>query len=82
VNNKKKEDRKNIADMKSLRKRRPNSNCISNESVQSRTILFKPSAIVSYSAEGFGGVIAPQHMRIVFAELGALQYPLLLRYLG
>jgi NAD(P)H-dependent FMN reductase len=33
---------------------------------------FKPSAIVSYSAGGFGGVNAVQHLRLIFAELGAL----------
>ena len=32
---------------------------------------FKPSAIVSYSAGGFGGVNAVQHLRLIFAELGA-----------
>src|SRR3712207_3124620 len=32
---------------------------------------FKPSAIVSYSVGGFGGVNAVQHLRIIFAELGA-----------
>src|SRR5919202_2695746 len=32
---------------------------------------FKPSAIVSYSAEGFGGVNGAQHLRHRFAELGA-----------
>jgi NAD(P)H-dependent FMN reductase len=32
---------------------------------------FKPSAIVSYSAGGFGGVNAAQHLRLIFAELGA-----------
>ena len=32
---------------------------------------FKPSAIVSYSAAGFGGVNAAQHLRLIFAELGA-----------
>jgi NAD(P)H-dependent FMN reductase len=34
--------------------------------------FFKPSAIVSYSAGGFGGVYAAQHLRLIFAELGAL----------
>jgi NAD(P)H-dependent FMN reductase len=29
---------------------------------------FKPSAIVSYSAGGFGGVNAAQHLRLIFAE--------------
>jgi NAD(P)H-dependent FMN reductase len=43
--------------------------------------FFKPSAIVSYSAGGFGGVNAAQHLRLIFAELGAPQYPLLLQYL-
>ena len=33
--------------------------------------FFKPSAIVSYSARGFGGVNAAQHLRLIFAELGA-----------
>jgi NAD(P)H-dependent FMN reductase len=32
---------------------------------------FKPSAIVSYSVGGFGGVNAIQHLREIFAELGA-----------
>ena len=32
---------------------------------------FKPSAIVSYSVGGFGVVNAVQHLRSVFAELGA-----------
>jgi NAD(P)H-dependent FMN reductase len=32
---------------------------------------FKPSAIVSYSVGGYGGVNAVQHLRIIFAELGA-----------
>jgi NAD(P)H-dependent FMN reductase len=32
---------------------------------------FKPSAIVSYSTGGFGGVNAAQHLRLIFAELGA-----------
>ena len=32
---------------------------------------FKPSAIVSYSAGGLGGVNAAQHLRLIFAELGA-----------
>jgi NAD(P)H-dependent FMN reductase len=32
---------------------------------------FKPSAIVSYSAGAFGGVNAAQHLRHIFAELGA-----------
>jgi NAD(P)H-dependent FMN reductase len=32
---------------------------------------FKPSAIVSYSPGGFGGVNAAQHLRLIFAELGA-----------
>jgi NAD(P)H-dependent FMN reductase len=32
---------------------------------------FKPSAIVSYSPGGFGGVNAAQHLRHIFAELGA-----------
>lgn len=32
---------------------------------------FKPSAIVCYSAGGFGGVNSAQHMRHIFAELGA-----------
>jgi len=33
--------------------------------------FFKPSAIVSYSAGGFGGITAAQQLRIIFAELGA-----------
>ncbi len=33
--------------------------------------FFKPSAIVSYSVGGFGGNIAGNHLRQVFAELGA-----------
>src|ERR671924_712488 len=33
--------------------------------------FFKPSATVSYSAGGFGGVNAAQHLRLIFAELGA-----------
>ena len=33
--------------------------------------FFKPSAIVSYSAGAFGGVNAAQHLRFIFAELGA-----------
>jgi NAD(P)H-dependent FMN reductase len=33
--------------------------------------FFNPSAIVSYSAGGFGGVNAAQHLRLIFAELGA-----------
>ena len=32
---------------------------------------FKPSAIVSYSVGGYGGVNAVQHLRIIFTELGA-----------
>ena len=32
---------------------------------------FKPSAIVSYSVGGYGGVNAVQHLRLIFAELGA-----------
>ena len=32
---------------------------------------FKPPAIVSYSAGGFGGVNAVQHPRVIFAKLGA-----------
>jgi NAD(P)H-dependent FMN reductase len=32
---------------------------------------FKPSAIVSYSVGGFGGVNAVQHLRGIFAELGS-----------
>ena len=32
---------------------------------------FKPSAIVSYSVGGFGGVNAVQSLRLIFAELGA-----------
>ncbi len=33
--------------------------------------FFKPSAIVSYSVGGLGGIIAAQQLRIIFAELGA-----------
>ena len=33
--------------------------------------FFKPSAIVSYSVGGFGGNIAGNHLRQIFAELGA-----------
>ncbi len=33
--------------------------------------FFKPSAIVSYSVGGFGGITAAQQLRIIFAELGA-----------
>jgi len=33
--------------------------------------FFKPSAIVSYSVGGFGGVNAAHQLRIIFAELGA-----------
>ncbi len=33
--------------------------------------FFKPSAIVSYSVGGFGGINAAQHLRQIFAELGA-----------
>jgi len=36
---------------------------------------FKPSAIVSYSPGGFGGINAAQHMRLIFAELGAPAIP-------
>src|SRR5918912_3906675 len=36
---------------------------------------FKPSAIVPYSAGGFGGVNAAQQMRLIFAELGAPSIP-------
>ena len=32
---------------------------------------FKPSAIVSYSVGGYGGVNAVQNLRMIFAELGA-----------
>ena len=32
---------------------------------------FKPSAIVSYSVGGFGGVNAVQHLRLIFSELVA-----------
>ena len=32
---------------------------------------FKPSAIVSYSVGGYGGVNAVQSLRLIFAELGA-----------
>lgn len=37
----------------------------------SEEYFFKPSAIVSHSAGGFGGVNAAQHLRLIFAELGA-----------
>ncbi|MFQ5970664.1 MAG: NADPH-dependent FMN reductase [Nitrososphaerales archaeon] len=33
--------------------------------------FFKPSAIVSYSAGSFGGIRAAEHLRLIFAELGA-----------
>lgn len=33
--------------------------------------FFKPSAIVSYSVGSFGGINAAQHLRQIFAELGA-----------
>jgi len=33
--------------------------------------FFKPSAIISYSAGVFGGINAAQHLRQIFAELGA-----------
>lgn len=33
--------------------------------------FFKPSAIVSYSVGSFGGINAAQHLRHIFAELGA-----------
>jgi NAD(P)H-dependent FMN reductase len=33
--------------------------------------FFKSSAIVSYSAGGFDGVNAAQHLRLIFAQLGA-----------
>ena len=36
---------------------------------------FKPSAIVSYSPGGFGGINAAQQMRLIFAELGAPSIP-------
>lgn len=36
---------------------------------------FKPSAIVSYSPGGFGGINAAQHLRLIFAELGAPSIP-------
>jgi NAD(P)H-dependent FMN reductase len=36
---------------------------------------FKPSAIVSYSPGMFGGIIAAQQLRIIFAELGAPSIP-------
>jgi NAD(P)H-dependent FMN reductase len=32
---------------------------------------FKPSAIVSYSPGMFGGINSAQHLRLIFAELGA-----------
>lgn len=37
--------------------------------------FFKPSAIVSYSVGSFGGVNAAQHLRQIFAELGAPSIP-------
>jgi NAD(P)H-dependent FMN reductase len=36
---------------------------------------FKPSAIVSYSPGAFGGINATQHLRNIFAELGASTIP-------
>lgn len=33
--------------------------------------FFKPTGIVSYSVGGFGGIVAAQQLRIIFAELGA-----------
>jgi NAD(P)H-dependent FMN reductase len=36
---------------------------------------FKPYAIVSYSPGAFGGINAVQHLRIIFAELGAPTIP-------
>ncbi|MGH9911864.1 MAG: NADPH-dependent FMN reductase, partial [Nitrososphaeraceae archaeon] len=36
---------------------------------------FKPSAIVSYSLGAFGGMNAVQHLRNIFAELGAPTIP-------
>src|SRR5512133_1669517 len=36
---------------------------------------FKPSAIVSFSPGGFGGINAAQQMRLIFAELGAPSIP-------
>src|SRR5512133_593566 len=36
---------------------------------------FKPSAIVSYSPGGFGGINAAQQIRLIFAELGAPAIP-------
>jgi NAD(P)H-dependent FMN reductase len=36
---------------------------------------FKPSAIVSYSPGGFGGINAAQQIRLIFAELGAPSIP-------
>lgn len=37
--------------------------------------FFKPSAIVSYSVGMFGGINAAQHLRQIFAELGAPSIP-------
>ncbi len=37
--------------------------------------FFKPSAIISYSMGPFGGVNAAQHLRQIFAELGAPSIP-------
>ena len=36
---------------------------------------FKPSSIVSYSPGAFGGINAAQHLRNIFAELGAPTIP-------
>ena len=37
--------------------------------------FFKPSAIISYSVGAFGGINAAQHLRQIFAELGAPSIP-------
>ena len=37
--------------------------------------FFKPSAIVSYSAGPFGGVLAGNHLRQVLAEMGSPAIP-------
>ena len=37
--------------------------------------FFKPSAIISYSVGPFGGINAAQHLRQIFAELGAPSIP-------
>jgi NAD(P)H-dependent FMN reductase len=44
--------------------------------------FFKPSAIVSYSVGGFGGITAAQQLRIIFAELEHHQFLHHFQYLG